>query len=75
MADAVSEIERELMSLAELRLTWRRVPDAIEMIDAAMSMLTILGVLNDAEPTDVMDEAAFRLASHVRDVLQTLDAG
>jgi hypothetical protein len=58
-------VERELTALAESRLRWRGNPEIIELIDAAMTMLTSLARAYGPDPIEGIDADALRLASLV----------
>ncbi len=58
-------LERELTALAETRLRWRGKPEVVELIDAAMTMLTDLAKGYGSDPIEGVDASALRLASLV----------
>jgi hypothetical protein len=65
-------VERELTALAKSRLRWRGNPEIIELIDAAMTMLTGLAKAYGADPVEGIDADALRLASFVPRALATV---
>ena len=55
-----------------MRLRWRGQAEIIELIDAAMTMLTGLARAYGSEPIEGVDAAALRLASLVNRALATV---
>jgi hypothetical protein len=55
-------VERELTALAEMRLKNRGRPEIVELIDAAMTMLTSLDRVYGHDPIEGVDADALRLA-------------
>ena len=64
--------ERDLTSLAEMRLRWRGKPEVVELIDAAMTTLADLANVYGADPIEGIDADALRLASLVHKALATV---
>ncbi len=65
-------VERELTALAKSRLRWRGNPEIIELIDAAMTMLTSLAKAYGDDPIEGIDADALRLASLVPKALASV---
>ena len=65
-------VERELTALAEMRLRWRGNDEMIELIDAAMTMLSGLARAYGSDPIEGVDADALRLASLVNRALATV---
>lgn len=67
-----TRIERELTALAQMRLRWRRNAEVVELIDAAMTMLTGMERAYGADPVEGIDADALWLASLVNRALATV---
>ena len=65
-------VEWEIAALAEMRLRWRGQAEIIELIDAAMTMLTGLARAYGSDPIEGVDADALRLASPVNRALATV---
>ena len=72
MYPTTTPVERELAALAQMRLRWRRHPEVVELIDAAMTLVTDLAKVYGGDPIEGIDADALRLASLVNRALATV---
>lgn len=72
MLQTTTNVERELAALAEMRLRFRGKPEVVELIDAAMILLTGLARAYGSDPIEGVDANALRLASLVHRALATV---
>ncbi len=72
MHETTTTVERELVALAQMRLRWRRNAAVVELIDAAMTMLTGMARAYGPDPIEGIDADALRLASLVNTALATV---
>lgn len=63
---ATTDIECELMALAEMRFRWRHEPEMLRMIDSALRLITQLAETHDDNVADRLEEEALAWARLMR---------
>lgn len=69
---ATTALERELLSLAAMRLRWLHEPDMLRMIDKAISLLTQLAETHDGDVADRLEAEALAWSALMRRVFAEL---
>jgi hypothetical protein len=65
---AANDFERELVALAEMRVRWKKSPDILRMIDAALSLVGHLANTHEDGPLNVLESEALALSGVMREV-------